>query len=917
MSSGVGNNYQFKMFMEGIQVPFISANIMCTPQGVEASINLQPDDLLYNLKPKTNIQIFFKEWAGDDAGWRIMFDGYFSRFDKNDSTQGKGVAILCRDFRMDIRRTPAAMAYMSSDELSTSNLYNATGIKKHWILKRTSSKGKEITKVNNIPTYGGDLNTAGYLIDIIAGVAIEGKYKNQFSSAVSRGEVYGGSFLDSFIKGVWMSSVGGTTYAPFINSRIRADKRIITPSNRSGYSFLNREHLNKFGASAIMGNGRFTSVESAIMRLAGICQSSSYSCNTPSLIYLGKNQDDVNKYVIDQKVHDFIVNDKAQNFGPPFALNETMLLPPLTFTAPPTCNILFPSMYERCNWQHDYDVDYTRGYYSEIPVFGSKTELDNKSYEVPNSLFSKQGSNPPLTMDERYKGVNVLYGSLKYYTGYSISSKEKELESMSSDGISESDKMKMKEKKEAKDNEEINNIAEDKDDNLISKERLKAIARVKKKKLKEAIEKSKSSSNKSTVNTVLNRHAVFKFLHGKYKGRSVVIDSQFNPYVISGFPGVIIAGKNKDGSQFAKTLIGKIQQVKHIINSKGLAKTSLIFSHVRFIDKPTDIDDMGTSLFIPETKPINAEIDPETKKYLDPLYRIPYGRPDVKYKYTARKKDSLYDWDYLNPKKNEDHIFAKDVLLISEKGKQEGKTNRGFIDDIYAPNSIGRFYEKVFGQKNDFMIGSRVLKDPHTGKERLYEFIYDSIHEAIYNLEQNESLVNNYNQSVKYIRRNICSEEGFYFGILGASYKDGSIYLTKDGISGRENEFNHLITRDEYYGIDDKTLEKLNGFPRAGLPTEEEVSQQEKVLQEAKEGRIISNDEKPEFSINLKSEVKEAKAKLKNIQQRRSLYKYQINESTDMCSSIMERTPVTSFIKERRDVVRQYRERLSKNARRI
>jgi hypothetical protein len=54
-----GYNYNFKMFLEGIEIPFQSANIICTPNGVEASINLHSNEQLLNLAPKTAVQIFF------------------------------------------------------------------------------------------------------------------------------------------------------------------------------------------------------------------------------------------------------------------------------------------------------------------------------------------------------------------------------------------------------------------------------------------------------------------------------------------------------------------------------------------------------------------------------------------------------------------------------------------------------------------------------------------------------------------------------------------------------------------------------------------------------------------------------------------------------------------------------------------
>ena len=102
-------NYNFKMFMEGVQVPFKSIQIMCTPNGVEANINLLSNRQVFDLKPKTAVQVFYRDWVPINGkhGWRLLFDGFLSSYVKNDqSTQGRGLSIVCRDFRMDIRKAP-------------------------------------------------------------------------------------------------------------------------------------------------------------------------------------------------------------------------------------------------------------------------------------------------------------------------------------------------------------------------------------------------------------------------------------------------------------------------------------------------------------------------------------------------------------------------------------------------------------------------------------------------------------------------------------------------------------------------------------------------------------------------------------------------------------------------------------------
>src|SRR5271157_3541613 len=102
-----GYNLSFRMYMEGVLTPFKSANIITTPGGVEASINVYANKFIYDLKPKTAVQIFYKDWTPGQGkiGWRLMFDGAYSSIYKSDvSTEGQMVSIVCRDCRMDLRK---------------------------------------------------------------------------------------------------------------------------------------------------------------------------------------------------------------------------------------------------------------------------------------------------------------------------------------------------------------------------------------------------------------------------------------------------------------------------------------------------------------------------------------------------------------------------------------------------------------------------------------------------------------------------------------------------------------------------------------------------------------------------------------------------------------------------------------------
>jgi len=321
-----GYNYDFRMYLEGVLTPFKSANIICTPNGVEANINLLSNKEAFNLLPKTAVQIFYKDWVNIDnkkLGWHLMFDGFLSSYFKVDqATEGRGLGIVCRDFRMDIRRAPAALAWMGAKDLTTKTYYHTAGIYHTWVEKGVTKKATAKSpgaKGTPIRTHGDSgLNDASFMIALIAGSAYgKGvKVKTQkdgntayenfgYGSKDDDGITKGGFYLDAVIRGMWLEATGGTAIGSFINKRIRVDKRFMVPKNNAGFDFWRRQAGGLQVGAALMGSSMFSSLEAAIMRLAGLFSVRVYSCNSPSLIDL--NQKD-NDWVIDKDVKKFLVD---------------------------------------------------------------------------------------------------------------------------------------------------------------------------------------------------------------------------------------------------------------------------------------------------------------------------------------------------------------------------------------------------------------------------------------------------------------------------------------------------------------------------------------------------------------------------------------------------------------------------------
>ena len=911
MTSKRGFNYAFRLYMEGTRVPFKGATIVCTPNGVEANINVYSNKEILDLKPKTAIQIFYQEWdKTKDAPWRLMFDGFFSSFYKTDqATEGRGIGLVCRDFRMDIRRAPAAIAWEGAQDLTTRHYYNSMGI-----FQTFTVKGKNKSKETDIRIYGNTgLNPLSHTLSLIAGTAGYGKTgkkskaptyttpkqapadlstddalrwiaaqekkdKKQKDGDSAYSADSGGSattdknnvtncgfYLDAIIRGLWTEAIGGTSVSAFLNKRIRVDKRFLVPVNKSGYNFWNRQKGNVNISSHLMGNARFSSLEAAIMRLAGAFSTRVYSCNTPSLIPIGDDEEGkpnkAVKYVMDEGVRKFLVNTVSSEFGAKYILNESMLLPPLEFTAPPNCNLFFPPMYDRVEWRYDIDADVTRGYYSQTHLLSTpqSSELASISYQVPNALFNmmketkktdKHGRvKPPLTLEERYKGVNVAFGSVSYELAANDAVsviKDRQVNAKTKKKL-EDDIVKLEERKEAAESSILVVFSDEMKQQITDK--------------KTAIKNLRASQNtaitKHTKNA-LKHHALLKFLNSKYQGRVVSVDMAFNPNVMCGFPGAIIVDDAGYGEKSGKTIIGTVQQVKHTIfitPNQAEANTSVAMNNARFEDEATDMDGLGSPLYMKATDPLAAELNIKTLEYWgkdSKQYYPPEPKAPVKRILNSEYYD-LQDETGLN----KDYIYAKDLLSLTAEDVAKGERNQIYIDEVYEPTRIAKFYREVFGHKEDsFMVGN--VEDPRPQVqegERLY-FMYDTIHEALKALRTSrKELLRDYDACIKYTARNICSADAFYQGILGLS-----IRVEEDDENGKkvtkykniqDNFVDHRL-EENYYGV---TSDLYDSGKVDGLKT-------------ANDGTM---------------------------------------PGPGHFSSIREHMPVTAFIKERREIVGQYK----------
>ncbi len=857
-----GFRFDFKMMLEGIEVPFTSATVASTPGGTMANINIYSNKFAHDLLPKTSVQIFYKEWVPSKAqNWYIMFDGSISNVTENDSSvQGRMLAIEARDFVTDLNKIPAALVWDPMDDLKNYGGYSFSGVfTKTVVPNEAESDGttEYATRVYTNP--GGGLGSSGLLdlsevVKWVSGGAQGGKknntvqgtsvYKTALSGTCSyyKGNTEGGLFLDSFARGIWMDSVGGTSMGAFLNKRLRADKKLVIPTNASGYNMFSQNQGNTQIGSYLMGNARFTSVAASIMRMSGMFSARLCNVGTPTAIYIG---DDSNKnpakacgFVIDERVREFLVKEN-KGFGGKYLLNEAMILPPLEFTTPPDCNLIFPAMYDNIYWRHDYDADMTRGMFTQADLFSSaesNSSIKAMNIQVPNALFDIHSKDehgrkkPPLTLEERYKGVNPHYGNVSYKLGLDDAA-ESFTNGVLTPEASAALKNKINELNGFLDG--VNNGVEDSADipPAFKADLLAKIA------AKESLIAGRLAGKDSRQTNAVQRHALIKFLNTKYNGRVMQVSMVFNPYIMAGFPSIIFAGENPGDKTVMKDMIGQVQQVQHNISitpAGADATTSVVLNGARFVSEPTDMDEGGNPIYAMRTDTKAASIDKNKMEHNDKGYTVNEGMASVQADINSNKYDLSKPEGLMHG-----YEFAKDLLGLSADDKAMGESNSQYLDEIYTPNKIAKFYTDSMGMKDSFMVG---------GDTSGNYWMYDTIHEATEAFKANNSYIySDYSQCMKRVHRDICTADVFYGGVMGASVKEGDEYV----VHSEQDQMQHGKIHSKYYGVSTELYDS--------------------------------------------GDIDELKKSNKGLL-----------EGPGKCSSILESMPVTSFIQERRDQVAIY-----------
>jgi len=92
-----GRRLDVRCFLEGIQVPFLGAEIsITTNQASSATVNVVATNTIFDIRPKTHVLLMFWDEAGDGT-WRLLWEGQVLGIGYSKAPDTRAATLQCRD----------------------------------------------------------------------------------------------------------------------------------------------------------------------------------------------------------------------------------------------------------------------------------------------------------------------------------------------------------------------------------------------------------------------------------------------------------------------------------------------------------------------------------------------------------------------------------------------------------------------------------------------------------------------------------------------------------------------------------------------------------------------------------------------------------------------------------------------------
>lgn len=555
-----GKPLNSKLFIEGIEVPFVGATITHTVnQASIAYIDLVPQEEIQHIKPRTLVQLFvrqFQESAQEKVSgatrfpyvlaWEGEVFGY--TFGRNPNSRSFSVSAIDFSGYWD-----NALTYFFNLEQALNQ-----GVE---LLSSASQDTKSAT-ASNISIHTTSQVQASFYQVI---------FKKVFDDNPNA------DLLDAFVE-MYRKVSGINEFFNDAEERLRITDRFVIHSSKKIRELIEqKEALDYFYQIPNTFSG-FTSLRTVIQELLGMIFHDFVTIPFPSRV-----SSDIKKPLPS--------TDGAKRTIGSFAFKPNLFMMP-----PPLCNVFFPDEYSSFNYSRNFFEEPTRLIYQpELPgMWSDTTKLYMEQTYAPESFrfFMTKKPEEPYPQNLIY---NPVAGTWKPDGDLKVSSETAKLVYNQKEGVTGSDRSDLK-PEEKKAFSDVTNNTTRQFQWLTNEEKIKGIYFA-----KEGMVPFSSSFRKAldempdAKNAFNKRVAEYLFYKKRFRGRQVQITSHLKMSVVPGFPVLIL-----DDQDPGMSVVAYCNSVTHRIYATEGGHTNVTLSYARTVGEQSATSDFGgASLLIP------------------------------------------------------------------------------------------------------------------------------------------------------------------------------------------------------------------------------------------------------------------------------------------------------------------------------
>lgn len=539
---GQGKSLGAKLFLEGKEVPFIGASITHTVnQASIAYIDLVPQAEILNIKPRTLVQLFVRNYMDPAAGqagaaaypFVLAWEGEVFGYNFSKSATARTFSISCIDYSS---YWDNVLTYFFNPQQSLGQG-----------AKALSSIGLEIR----------DAQSLGMEVVSVA-QARESFFRQKLEQVLKPGGVEDKSkdFLDGFVELIKDFTKVNDFYES-VNERLRINDRILLHSSKSLHALLEKGEALSWFSGLVGRTTGYSSLRMVIQDLMSLIFHDAVSVPFPAAV----------RSTVSPALPD--VSNVKKTIG------NFVFKPNLYMMPPPMCNVFFPDEYSQIQFSRNFFQEPTRLIYApELP-----TRLGNGAIAMPHMYEPESFSNfmlPNKDEGTAYEGLTGRGGievNPNAYPGLDIGYFMGEDKSPAA---------------------ETNNAKKRAGQFLTNEERMKGIWMARESMMPATTQFQQALSDYDHKNTFAKGVAKYLFYKKRFQSRQLQITSHLKLSVVPGFPVLLM-----DDSDTDQTVVAYCSSVTHRIYATEGGYTNVTLSYARTVAEQDSSTEAGASMLIP------------------------------------------------------------------------------------------------------------------------------------------------------------------------------------------------------------------------------------------------------------------------------------------------------------------------------